>query len=257
MSNDETDMTNLPAIADDGFADDSGDDELVIKGTIARCVDGVWTAKDGSDLPERLFALSTAQALQRWYDNKPIKTLIKMPGKPLPDIDALNAAIPKDEWEKDDDDEPRKPWVRQFIVYLLDPKDASVYTFINSTVGASIAVDRLKERVKWMRALRGSNVVPIVELGAKPMKTKHGTKQRPEFIIHDWRELGGGQQLDAQQVKAPPAIEHVGEPVEQPTTEEVLNDELPPWNDSPEILDVPAGKADKPVINKKGVQKIR
>ena len=114
----------------------------------------------------------------------------------------------------------RPPWVKQNIAYLLDPRDASVFTFINGTVGAAIAVGRLKDKVKMMRALRGERVVPIVELGAAPMKTGYGVKQRPHFIIRDWRNLGGSQAASA------PAIEHVSKPVKPVSSEEVFNDSI-------------------------------
>ena len=75
-----------------------------------------------------------------------------------------------------------------------------------------------------MRALRGANVVPVVELSAKPMKTKFGMKQRPHFKIIDWRELGASQVASA---TPPPAIEHVGSPIKSVSTEQVLDDSIP------------------------------
>ena len=54
------------------------------------------------------------------------------------------------------------------------------------------------------------------------MKTKFGVKQRPEFIIHDWRYLGPA--IPNTEVKA---IEHIGEPVKPPTTAEIFSDDLP------------------------------
>src|SRR5262249_14440223 len=34
---------------------------------------------------------------------------------------------------------------------------------------------------------------PLIALQALPMKTSFGEKQRPEFAVVDWREIGGGQ----------------------------------------------------------------
>ena len=64
--------------------------------------------------------------------------------QPLPDIDELNAKIPEEEWETGLDGKPRPPWQKQYIVYLVDPTDAGIYTYINGTFGARIAFDRLK-----------------------------------------------------------------------------------------------------------------
>ncbi len=169
--------------------DDSGD--RIIKGTILRCVDGQWSCNDESDPPEKLIALSTALALQHWEDGNPVETIVRTPDKPLPDLDTLNAQIPQEQWEAGIDGKPRPPWVRQHVVYLLDPTDGSLFTYINSTVGAAIAVKNLKERVKMMQALRGLGVVPVVTLGTRPMTTKFGRKIRPEFTVEKWVQLGG------------------------------------------------------------------
>ena len=188
MSNEQT---NLIPVTDDGFNDSAGDEQRLIQGSILRCVDGHWADGDGVAFPPetKLLALATAMALQHWKDKLPIETILKKPGEPLPDLDELNAKIPKKQWELGLDKKPRPPWVRQHIVYLLNPADAGLFTFINSTVGASIAVDRLKTKVQWMRALRGANVVPVVQLDSKPMKTKLGQKLRPEFIIVEWQPI--------------------------------------------------------------------
>jgi hypothetical protein len=206
----------------------------LIQGTILRCVDGHWTDRDKTPIPPNtpLMALGTAQAAQRWKDNLPIETIVKCPGKPLPDVDELNRKIPKKEWEVGLDGEKRPPWVRQHIVYLLDPVDASLFTFINSTIGASIAVERLKDKVKWMRALRSEKVVPVVKLDAKPMPTKKGMKQRPEFTILEWRDFGG---LSA--ATTVPAIEHLGQPVKPATTAELMYDEIPTYDDASVLPD--------------------
>jgi hypothetical protein len=220
---------NLPTIVtDDGFADVDSNDRL-IQGTVARCVDGHWS-KDKAPFPPdtRLIVLGTCEALQLWRNNKVIKTIKKEPGRPLPDIDELNAQIPESDWEIGLDKKPRKPWVHQYVAYMLDPKDASLFTYINNTFGALKAVTILKDKVKWMRALRGSRVVPVIKLDSKPMPTAHGMKQRPEFTVVEWRDLGGGGDgdLPPPPTKPVPAIEHVGKPVKPVSTAEVLNDEI-------------------------------
>ena len=233
MSNDQT---NLPIpTTDDGFNDSAGDEQRIIQGSIIRCVDGHWSDSDGVAFPPetKLLALATAMALQHWKDKLPIETIIKKPGQPLPDLDELNAKIPKKQWEPGLDSKPRPPWVRQHIVYLLDPADAGLFTFINGTVGASIAVDRLKTKVVWMRQLRGANVVPVVKLDSKPMKTKFGQKQRPEFTIVEWRQLGGGGLKDVSaRIEHQPRQQHPDDcaglqPVEPVSIEEEMNDSIP------------------------------
>jgi hypothetical protein len=195
----------------------------LIRGTILRCTDGKWSDTLGGDPPPLLIALGTTQALQCWKDSKPTDVVMAEKGKPLPDVDELNSQIPESEWEKGLDGKPKAPWVLQHVAYFIDPVSAESYTFINGTFGARLAVEKLQDRVANMQRLRG-NALPVVKLESKPMKTKFGTKQRPEFTVVEWREIGtnGGE------VKA---IEHkaVGKPVAQPTVGEELNDEIPPW----------------------------
>jgi hypothetical protein len=187
--------------------------------------------------------------------------------KPLPDVNALNEAVPKNEWEPGLDGKPKPPWSHQYVVYLLDPASAGFYTFLNSTTGARIAHEQLREKVITMRALRGARVVPVVKLTHRPMKTFVGMKHRPEFEVIGWKQLGGdggGGTLAAPpqpQLSGPsPAALHEGlatskaattegfqrvapkpqppasaadatlsamEEISEPTTAELLNDELP------------------------------
>jgi hypothetical protein len=227
---------NLPVVVDDGFEDSGGTDRL-IQGTILRCVDGRWSTRDG-DIPtgKRLIALATTEALQCWREGTVIDEIIKVPGESLPDIDELNAKFPKETWEQRHN-EPRAPWVHSYVAYLLDPADASLFTFINSTNGAEVAVNRLKERVRWMRQLRGARVSPVVALGGRLVSKKFG-KLGPDFKILEWRDLGGGnlqapptapQQIEHQdsgkQAKDP--VKQAGRPVKEPDLAEILDDDLP------------------------------
>jgi hypothetical protein len=222
MTIDETKKTNLPTvISDDGFGG-ANINEGLIQGEILRCVDGRWSLKDDTELPlgTRLVVLATTEAVQRWEDQLPAETIVKQPGQPLPDINELNEAIPQKKWEKGLDGKPRAPWVKQHVAYLIDPVDASTYTFIKSTTGARIAVERLRDKVKLMRVLRGNKVVPLVELSTKSMKTQFGQKLRPDFKIIDWRNLG----------EQASAVEQIGQPVKPVTTKEEFNDEIPTFD---------------------------
>jgi hypothetical protein len=221
MSNDQT-TTNMPVINGDGF-DQTDADDRIIQGTILRCVDGKWSA-DGGDLPTgtKMLALGTVQCLQRWEDKVPAETIRKKGNEPLPDVDELNAKVPQEEWETGLNGEPRPPWQKQYVIYLVSPTDGGTFTYINGTFGARIAFDRLKSKVVLMRQLRGANVVPVVVLDAKPMKTKFGQKMRPEFTVVEWCQLGGG---------SPARIAHDSEaglqPVEPVPIAEEMNDGIP------------------------------
>jgi hypothetical protein len=162
----------------------------LIVGVLAKCVDGRWADGDGLPLPSEMLAIGIDRVLRCWgADNDLLDYEVERAGEPLPDVDELNSQIPEEEWGSDLNNQPRPPWERGWRVFLLDPATAGVYTFLNSTTGARIGVERLEDRVKMMKALRGNDVVPIVKLDSRPMKTSHGPKQRPEFAVVDWREF--------------------------------------------------------------------
>jgi hypothetical protein len=216
----------------------------LIQGILLKCVDGKWTDGDGLTPPAEMLVIGTTHALQCWgKDNELLDWEIEEPNKPLPDVEALNAQIPEEEWSLGLDGKPRPPWAFNWVAYLLDPVTAGTYTFINSTWGAQRAVERVEERMTWMKALRGADVRPLVKLENREMKIKRlggAVKLRPEFTIIDWRDLGVGiQQTVTPQIEhkaetvAKPAAESapkkvmVGKSVKPVTIQEELNDDLP------------------------------
>ena len=223
-------VQHLPAVPDDGFDDTSSDNRL-IQGSVARCVDGVWSTGDGTKLTPDMqwIALGTAEAIQRWKNNKPVETIKKTPGVPLPDVEGLNAKIPQSEWEMGLDRKPRAPYQHQYLVYLLNPNDASLITYINSTFGALKAGSALKDKVRWTRALRGARVVPIVTLGSKPIPTAFGMKIRPEFVVVEWRDLDDG--AGEGNLPAPTAPTASVQAIEQKPApvEHCAKEQAPPW----------------------------
>jgi hypothetical protein len=55
-----------------------------------------WTDRDGFPMPSPQLVFSVDEVLRRWKANVP--DYIR--DKPLPDVETLNAAIPRSEWEK-------------------------------------------------------------------------------------------------------------------------------------------------------------
>lgn len=216
---------NLPAIVDEWNDDTDSNGARVIQGTIIKCIDGHWFDRDKTPIAAgaQFLVLSTTQIIQRWEGQRPVETIIKVPGEPLPNIDVLNAKVPRDQWELGFDGTPRPPWQHQHVVYLLDPVSCARFTFASGTIGASIAVADLRDAVKWQRAMRGANVYPLVTLATKAMKTRFGQKLRPEFKIVGWRILGNESPL-AQQIEAKPA--EIGKPVEPVSLKDELKDEI-------------------------------
>jgi hypothetical protein len=237
---DKTKSANLPVVvAGDGFADtDDGGDRL-IRGVILKCVDGTWSDREGTEYPigTPMIVFGVAEALQYWRDQTVTETIVKIPGQSLPDLADLNGSIPKNEWEIGLNDEPRPPWQHAYLIYLLNPQDGAVFTLINSTIGMHICFDRIKDKVRYMRAIRGERVCPVVRLDSKPMKTAYGVKKRPELTIIEWRDLSpqGAPALE----RAP--AKQIGKPVSEPTLSEELNDEIP-FADSPDLAPSKRGR---------------
>jgi hypothetical protein len=77
------------------------------------------------------------------------------------------------------------------IVCLIGPKTGRSYRYTASTDGAHIAYDELREAVIGMRALRGTNVFPLVNLSEKPWNTSWGLRKRPYLEIIGWKTPGG------------------------------------------------------------------
>lgn len=204
MSNELT----TPEPDDDGFIGSINSGRL-IKGSLARWSDSNgWTDRDGLALPSPVLVVAIDEALQRWEDNKP--EIIR--GRPLPNTEDLNAAIPVSEWETGIDGKPRPPWAHVVVVYLVDLNSGAFFTYVAATLGAHMAYEALKEATITMRALRGTRVLPVVNLAERPMKTNFGMRKRPHFGIIEWKSPGGSDRT----VPPPSPTPRIAGPANQP-----------------------------------------
>jgi hypothetical protein len=166
--------------------------QRLLRGTLLKWneVDGYFD-RDGVRPVEGPYLLwGMEQGYQRWKDQTLIDEIID---KPLPDLEQLNAAIPKSEWEPGLDGHPRPPYSHQYCIYLLDPNDGQFFTLMNSTVGMRMLWESLAERWEVMRRLRGADVIAVVNLATRPFRTaKWGIKYRADLKILEWRKPGGG-----------------------------------------------------------------
>jgi hypothetical protein len=165
--------------------------QRLLRGTLLKWkeVNG-YLDRDGVQPMEGPYLLwGMEQGYQRWKDQTLIDEIID---KPLPDLEQLNAAIPKSEWEPGLDGHPRPPYSHQYCVYLLDPNDGQFFTLMNSTVGMKMLWESLDERWRVMRHLRGADVIAVANLATRPFRTaKWGIKQRPDLKL-EWRKPRGG-----------------------------------------------------------------
>jgi hypothetical protein len=210
-------------------------DRLIAEGsTILKCNDGHWLSDEGEDLTGHvLFVVGLARGLRCFKKDDSYDELKEVPGEELPDPDELNAAIPESEWGTDLSGNPRKPWKLAHIVYLIDDKNGTSFTYLNDTAGARIAWNKLASRIRNMCALNGGNLAPFIQLDSRPMKTNYGVKMRPAFTVtDDWREISvpalpapnGGAVL---QIESKPAVPKVKSEAETNKPVIDLNDALP------------------------------
>jgi hypothetical protein len=220
-------------VVDTNLVEDHSADSI-IKGERLKFPDTRWTDVNGIALPpdNEYLVLRTDIVGQRWIkdgDKRRPEVIFKKSDESLPDTVAqLNAKIPKSKWEKGLGGEARPPWAVLYVVYLVNPVNGKMYTAANSTTGMRIAYRALVDQVLTMRSLRAENVAPIVKLAAKPMKTQYGMKQRPDFDVVEFRSLGGVlPNKPTLQIGNKVGSEKIGEPVEPPTIQEELDDDLP------------------------------
>src|SRR5262249_51793331 len=213
---------------------------------IFNCVDGNWKDGEDKDIPldKPFICLGTAEVVQRFEGGSPVKDDVYirtaaswvyrgMISTCPPDIDDLNAKIPQDQWGLGIDGTlSRPPWSHSYAAYLLDPMDPSIHRYINDTGGAEKGIRLLNDRVKWMRALRGARVFPVVTLGKRRHSKKYN-KFGPNFIVLNFRELGGGtptenppHQLEQLAPQSDP-VKQIGKAVDDPRWSEILDDDLP------------------------------
>ena len=213
-------MTSLPTASTANDLPIIDLSEKIIHGIKVKFNDGVWLAEEQDVTGKKLLVLYLTRIVQHWQGSQPIETYID--GKDvLPDVDKLNDAIPKSEWETWESGDLKEPWVLSYVVYMFDEDSAELYTHVNSTFGLKLAYDRLNDKIKWNSSIKGQPLRPYVRLSSTRMKTGRGTKMRPDFRTEDgWVVLGGS--AVARLEPAPPLVK-----VAPPTTEEAMRDSIP------------------------------
>ena len=211
----------------------------IIQGTkIKLSNEAAWLQRDNEEMSPNLelVAVDVLRLVQMWGpDGMPVneETIILEPHQMFPDIEEMNAKVPRSKWVEGPNGKMRGPYQASHVLYLLDPQSMDKYTYPTSTVGGRIAIRELRDKIMWMRRLRGPNVYAVVLLSDTFMNTRFGGRQRPHFKIMRWTRLGGeGGEVEAlpspsatptQQTQPDLPLNEVKEP----SLAEEMDDEIP------------------------------
>jgi hypothetical protein len=173
----------------DGWDDTAAEAESrVIRGSLLKFSEGRWTIGTENEAVKegrQLVAVANSAAWVKWQGGKPVEYRVREPGVPLPEREVLGDCD-RAGWENGSDGQPRDPWQNTRFVHLIDPQTAEAFTFSTSSGGGIDCVINLADQIKRMRS-KHPNAVPLVELGAAPMRTKHGWKSKPMLRVVGWR----------------------------------------------------------------------
>ena len=176
-------------ISNDGWDDTAAEAESrVIRGSLLKFSEGRWyigTENEPVKEGRQLVAVANAAAWVKWQGGKPVEYRVREPGVPMPEREELGDCD-RTGWENGSDGQPRDPWQSTRFVHLVDPQTAEAFTFSTSSGGGIDCVVNLADQIKRMRS-KHPNAVPLVELGAAPMRTKHGWKSKPMLRVVGWR----------------------------------------------------------------------
>jgi len=178
---------------DGGFSDASSSEQTMRSSYLRWTEQLHWIDRDGMPPPSPLLVHGVDESVRRWRTIDGIKQPQDIWTKPLPDPEELNRTTPQSEWERQLDGSVGAGWKHEVFVYLVNLATGERYTYSNSTSGAHMAWDLLREAVITMRALRSSKCFPVVNLTERPMRSKYrpnGMGMRPHFEIIDWKIPG-------------------------------------------------------------------
>ncbi len=235
MANDVTVYENYD-YSNDGFGDAAHEDSSkLIRGTMVLCTEGHWLAgKERERLPHgtRFVATGTGAAYVRWEDGKPAEHRVRAPRERLPERKELGY-LDKKQWRLSPSGEPQDPWQDTRYLFLADPRDAAIFTYITATFTGRSAVNGLASQIVRMRVTR-PGINPVVELDSAPHQTKYGRKMKPVLRIVGWVDGNlPGTGKDAAPQTLPDRGDHgskpalVSPPARASQYSEMMSDDIP------------------------------
>jgi hypothetical protein len=204
------------------------------------------THPDSTNCSDRILVASNVRRTEvKWgvvEKKPPIDTRELKPGEKFHDMEVLNAQCPKEEWRMSYS-KLEGPWEIQHVLEFVDLATMERFSWPTSTIGGSIAVEELVDRINMKRQFyKRVDIWPLVKLTHRFMKTGWEGRERPYLEIRDWYWPRKGEEntletalaeqkaLPSPPEKMTPAPEKVPptlEKVPEPTLAEEMKDELP------------------------------
>jgi hypothetical protein len=155
----------------------------------------VTTAGELIESTREFVSLGLVKAIQKFVGKKLINTTVVGPHDDFPDVDAMNASAPQEEWGFAFG-KPQGPYGKILVLKLLDDATMERYAFVTKSIGGSIAIGDLTDKIKIRRRLQGPNVTPVISCRSTLFRTSFNPNdRRPHFVPLRWIELKGDAAL--------------------------------------------------------------
>jgi hypothetical protein len=247
----------------DGFDADANDPTASpIRGTSLKFTEGDYYAfSERIEVRGKSYVvLDHLQGWQKLEAGCPPEYLMRQRGEPRPPRPHVDEA----DWPLNFNGVAEHPFKLTHYLRLFDADTGEFSTFWTNTIGGNIAIGNLSDQVNEMRRVR-PNAIPVIALKSVDMPTQYKTtKPRPHLQLLGWRERTDPEQKAPLQITAEtatakleqftaekpaaqvadkaPASKTVSKttkrgvkrfdspeftPTETPSTEEMLDDEIP------------------------------
>jgi hypothetical protein len=174
-----------------------------------------------------LISLGLIKVVQKFVQQKLVDTIVVPSGEKMPDIEKMNEEAPRTEWGPDPFNPGNLvgPYSGVLVLKFIEEPALNRYAFVTKSIGGSIAVGDLSDKIKIMRRLYGPDVTAVVSPQATLWKTRYSVRKRPDFQVVGWRKLGGGESGEPLPPTNKPLT--LGTSLASPTLQQEMQDEVP------------------------------
>jgi hypothetical protein len=177
--------------------------------------------------PERRFiCLGLVKVVQKFVQGRLVDTIVVPSNEKMPDVAKMNEEAPREEWGPDPFNPGNMvgPYSGVLVLKFIEEPALNRYAFVTKSIGGSIAVGDLSDKIKIIRRLYGPDMTAIVSPQTTLFRTKFGVRKRPNFEVKDRRKLDDGS---GEPLPPPDKPLTLGTTVASPTLREEMGDTIP------------------------------